>query len=99
MMQPLTEVHEPVDDGRMRTAEQARDLTRGFLLVAAPEGGSGVDAVLVVVSEPVADAVLDAGGVTGFQLGAGAGTVTVRTGRCPSTKPRSGIAGPGTTAS
>ncbi|MCX5336869.1 ATP-binding protein [Streptomyces sp. NBC_00140] len=70
-------IHEPLHDGGLRRAEQARDVARGFLLVAAPDGGSAVDAVLLVVSELFANAVQHAGGVTGFRLEAGAGTVTV----------------------
>ncbi|MFH9065752.1 ATP-binding protein [Streptomyces coeruleorubidus] len=77
MAQPPEEDNEPVDDGGMRTAEQARDVTRGFLLVAAPEGDSAGGAVLLVVSELFTNALLHAGGVTGFRLEAGPGTVTV----------------------
>ncbi|MFD3503584.1 ATP-binding protein [Streptomyces sp. NPDC058678] len=66
-----------VDDGSVRTAEQARDVTRGFLSVAAPDGGSGAEAVLLVVSELFANAVRHAGGATGFRLDAGPGKVTV----------------------
>ncbi|MFM9707862.1 ATP-binding protein [Streptomyces galilaeus] len=49
----------------MRTAQQAGEVARRFLLMAEPNGGSGVDAVL------------SAGGVIGFALKAGAQTVTV----------------------
>ncbi len=68
---------DPFDDGSVRTAEQARNVARGFLSVAAPDGGSGVEAVLLVVSELIANAVQHAGGVTGFRLDAGPGRVTV----------------------
>lgn len=50
MVHPPEEGHECVGDGCLRTVEQARDVARGFLLVAAPDGGSAVDAVLLVVS-------------------------------------------------
>ncbi|EKX67808.1 ATP-binding protein [Streptomyces ipomoeae] len=58
-------------------AEQARDVARGFLSVAAPEGGVARDAVLLVVSELFTNAVRHADGVTGFRLEAGPGTVAV----------------------
>ncbi|WP_217240020.1 hypothetical protein [Streptomyces sp. AC555_RSS877] len=51
MVRSLQEDHESADDASLRTANQARDVTRGFLSVAAPHGGSGADAVLLVVSE------------------------------------------------
>ncbi|MFF3277544.1 ATP-binding protein [Streptomyces chrestomyceticus] len=66
-----------LDEGRVRTAKQARDITRGFLSVAAPTAGSGAEAVLLVVSELFANAVRHAGGVTGFRLEAGPEAVTV----------------------
>ncbi|MFJ8469983.1 ATP-binding protein [Streptomyces swartbergensis] len=77
MVHPAKDDSGPVDDGSLRTAEQARDMTRGFLAVAAPQGGSAVDAVLLVVSELFANAVQHAGGVTGFELKAGPDAVTV----------------------
>ncbi|MFE1895122.1 ATP-binding protein [Streptomyces yangpuensis] len=77
MVHPPQEDHEPVGIGSIRTAEQARDVARGFLLAAAPEGGSGVDDVLLVVSELITNAVRHAGGVTGFRLKTDAGSVTV----------------------
>ncbi|WP_086850305.1 ATP-binding protein [Streptomyces coeruleofuscus] len=89
MVQPPGEDNEPVDDGGMRTAEQARDVTRGFLLLAAPEGGSAGDAVLLVVSELFTNALLHAGGVTGFRLEAGPGTVTVAVDDASSLRPQS----------
>ncbi|GAA2614979.1 hypothetical protein GCM10010304_80150 [Streptomyces roseoviolaceus] len=64
---------EPVHDGSVRTVEQARNVTRGFLLAAAPEGGSAVDTVLLMVSELFTNAVQHAGGMTGFRLEAGPG--------------------------
>jgi anti-sigma regulatory factor (Ser/Thr protein kinase) len=67
----------PLDGGSVRTAEQARDVARGFVSVAAPGGGDAVDAVLLVVSELFTNAVQHAGGVTGFRLEAGPETVTV----------------------
>ncbi|WDV49494.1 ATP-binding protein [Streptomyces coeruleorubidus] len=42
----------------------------------APDGGAETEAVLLVVSEPVTNAVRHAGGVTGFGLRAGPDTVT-----------------------
>ncbi|MEU1940510.1 ATP-binding protein [Streptomyces coeruleorubidus] len=77
MVHPPEEGQEPADDGSVRTAEQAPEVARGFLLVAAPDGGSAGNAVLLVVSELVSNAVLHAGGVTGFRLEAGSGTVAV----------------------
>ncbi|MFF4277077.1 ATP-binding protein [Streptomyces sp. NPDC001536] len=77
IVHPPEEDHGPVRDGGLRTAEQARDVARGFLLAAAREGGSAADAVLLVVSELFTNAVLHAVGATGFELKAGAGTVTV----------------------
>ncbi|MFL5997620.1 MAG: ATP-binding protein [Streptomyces sp.] len=68
---------EPLDDGSVRTAEQATEVARGFLLVAAPDGGNAVETVLMVVWELFTNAVRHAGGVTRFDLKAGAGTVTV----------------------
>ncbi|MDQ0834278.1 anti-sigma regulatory factor (Ser/Thr protein kinase) [Streptomyces achromogenes] len=65
------------DDGSLRMAEQARDVARGFLSAAAPEGGNALDAVLLVVSELFTNAMRHAGGVTGFRLEAGPGTVAV----------------------
>ncbi|MEU4469436.1 hypothetical protein AB0G20_38075 [Streptomyces sp. NPDC024017] len=62
---PPEKGQEPADDGSVRTAEQATEVARGFLLVAAPDGGSAGNAVLLVVSELVSNAVLHAGGVTG----------------------------------
>jgi hypothetical protein len=52
-------------------------VARGFLWVAAPDSGSAVVAVLLVVAELFTNAVQHAGGVAGFELKAGAGTVTV----------------------
>lgn len=77
MVHPSKEDRGPLDDGSLRPAEQARDVARGFLAVAAPQGGSAVDAVQLVVSELFANAVQHAGGVTGFQLKAGPDAVTV----------------------
>ncbi len=52
-------------------------MTRGFLLVAAPEGGSGAESVLLVVSELVTNALRHANGVTELRLEVGLGAVTV----------------------
>ncbi|QIP83177.1 ATP-binding protein [Streptomyces sp. Tu 2975] len=62
---------------RPQTAERARDATRGFLAAVAPASRPEVDAVLLVVSELVTNALRHAGGVTRFRLVAGPGTVTV----------------------
>jgi anti-sigma regulatory factor (Ser/Thr protein kinase) len=76
-------VHSPqeeygsLEDGSLRTAEQARNVARGYLLVAAPGGGDAVDAALLVATELFTNAVQHAGGVTGFHLEAGPETVTV----------------------
>jgi len=89
MGHPPKEESDPFDDdGRIRTAEQARDVARGFLSVAAAEGGTAVEAVLLVVSELVSNAVQHAGGITGFHMKAGPDTVTVAV-RDPSTVPPS----------
>ena len=77
MAHPPREGPESLDEVSVRTAEQATEVARGFLLVAAPEGGNAVDTVLTVVSELFTNAVRHAGGVTRFELKAGAGTVTV----------------------
>ncbi|MFI9169684.1 ATP-binding protein [Streptomyces lincolnensis] len=60
-----------------QSAERARDVTRGFLSAVAARAGAESDAVLLVVSELVTNAVRHAGGVTRFHLAAGPGTVTV----------------------
>ncbi|MGW3037440.1 hypothetical protein ACWDCB_40370 [Streptomyces sp. NPDC001178] len=72
----------------METAEQTRDITRGFLLLATPESGSEAEAVMLVVSELFTNAVQHAGGVTGFRLEAGAGAVTVAVDDASSLPPR-----------
>lgn len=76
-------VHSPEEDyeslkgASPQLAERARDVTRGFLLVLAPDGGPEAESVLLAVSELVTNAVRHAGGVTGFGLRTGEGTVTV----------------------
>ncbi|MEV4334319.1 ATP-binding protein [Streptomyces sp. NPDC049597] len=78
MVHPPEKEHGPLaDDKSLRTADQARDVARRFLSVAAPEGGSARDAVLLMVSELFTNAVRHAGGVSGFRLEAGPGTATV----------------------
>ncbi|MFC9912379.1 ATP-binding protein [Streptomyces sp. NPDC127197] len=77
MVHSQEEDHGPLGDGSLRTAEQARDVARGFLAVAAPGPGSAVDAVLLVVSEVFTNAMRHAGGVTRFWLEAEPGAVTV----------------------
>ncbi|MEU9959776.1 ATP-binding protein [Streptomyces sp. NPDC050982] len=77
-MHPSEEGRRPLaDDSALRAVGQARSVARGFLAVAAPEGESAVDAVLLVMSELFTNAVRHAGGATGFRLEAGPGTVTV----------------------
>lgn len=49
----------------------------GFLAAVAPASRPEVDAVLLVVSELVTNALRHAGGVTRFRVVAGPGTVTV----------------------
>lgn len=90
------EGHEPVGDGRVRTVEQARDVTRGFLLMAAPRSGNAAESVLLVVSELFDNAVRHAGGASRFQLKAGPGTVTVEVGDASTDPPRTVPADAGT---
>ncbi|ALO98831.1 hypothetical protein SHL15_7847 [Streptomyces hygroscopicus subsp. limoneus] len=82
--------HAALNEGRVQTAEQARDIARGFLLVALPEGGSGAEAVLLVVSELFANAGQHASAVTGFRLEArpGTGAVAVAVGDASTLPPR-----------
>ena len=54
------------EESGLRAVGQARSVARGFLAVAAPEGESAVDAVLLVMSELFTNAVRHAGGATGF---------------------------------
>ncbi|MET7931272.1 ATP-binding protein [Streptomyces sp. NPDC005349] len=64
--------------GSPQMAVRARVVTRVFLRALAPDGdGAEVESVLLVVSELVTNAVRHAGGMTGFGLRAGQGTVTV----------------------
>ncbi|MFJ4940295.1 ATP-binding protein [Streptomyces pseudovenezuelae] len=58
-------------------AARARDVACGFLRVLVPHGGPEAEAVLLVVSELVTNAVRHGGGLTDFGLEAGQGTVTV----------------------
>ncbi|MET9813692.1 ATP-binding protein [Streptomyces sp. NPDC006355] len=89
MAHPSKEAREPSDDdGSLRTAEQTRDVARGFLYVAAPGGRGEVDAVLLVVSELFTNAQQHAGGVTGFRMEAGPGTVTVAVDDASTVPPR-----------
>ncbi|MFF1690893.1 MULTISPECIES: ATP-binding protein [unclassified Streptomyces] len=79
-------VHSPEEDEEYasltgvspRMAQRARDVTRGFLRALAPDGDDAeMESALLVVSELVTNAVRHAGGITGFGLRAGQGTVTV----------------------
>jgi anti-sigma regulatory factor (Ser/Thr protein kinase) len=65
MVHPPQEGLEPLDDGSVRAAEQATDVVRGFLLVAAPDGDNAVDTVLMVVAELFTNAVRHASGARG----------------------------------
>ncbi|MFD1275429.1 ATP-binding protein [Streptomyces kaempferi] len=77
-MHPSGDARRPLgDESGLRAVGRARGVARGFLAWSAPEGGSAVDAVLLVMSELFTNAVRHAGGVTGFRLEAGPGTVTV----------------------
>ncbi|MBT2414841.1 ATP-binding protein [Streptomyces sp. ISL-12] len=78
----------PLDDGNLRTAAQAREVTRAFLPAAASERGSAVDALLLVVSELFTNAARHAGGVTRFRLETGPDTVTVAVQDASSVPPR-----------
>ncbi|WP_330340237.1 ATP-binding protein [Streptomyces sp. NBC_00557] len=71
------ERYDPLNGDTPQTADRARDVARSFLSVLAPSGGDEADAVLLVVTELISNAVRHAGGVTGFGLRAGPGTVTV----------------------
>ncbi|MEU5322886.1 ATP-binding protein [Streptomyces sp. NPDC021056] len=71
------EDHKALHGASPQTAKRARDLTRGFLSAVAAPAGDDTDAVLLVVSELVTNAVRHAGGVTQFRLVAGPGAVTV----------------------
>jgi anti-sigma regulatory factor (Ser/Thr protein kinase) len=77
MVHPSEEEYESLHGGAVRTPEQARDMARGFLSVVAPGGGAGADAVVLVVSELVTNAVRHAGGVRCFRLEEAWETVTV----------------------
>ncbi|MEU0582104.1 ATP-binding protein [Streptomyces sp. NPDC006132] len=82
------EEYEPLDVGSLQRPEQARDVARGFMAVAAAEGGTSVDAVLLVVPELFTNAVRHADGVTGFRMEAGLGTVTVEVDDASTVPPR-----------
>ncbi|MGW0537466.1 ATP-binding protein [Streptomyces sp. NPDC003032] len=88
MVHSPTEEYDPLDDGSVPMALQARAVARRFLAVAAPEGGAAVDVVLLVVSELFANAVRHAGGVSGFRLKARPGTVTVEVHDASTVPPR-----------
>ena len=70
------ERYDPLNGDTPQTTVRARDVACGFLSVLAPSGGDEADAVLLVVTELISNAVRHAGGVTGFGLRAGPGTVT-----------------------
>ncbi|ORT54730.1 ATP-binding protein [Streptomyces sp. CB03238] len=89
MVQP-PEAQHPDPSGRrhIRTAGQARDVTRGFLSSVGPSDSAEAEAVVLVVSELVTKAERHAGGVTGFRLDAAAGSVTVTVSDASTTPPR-----------
>ncbi|WP_405652532.1 ATP-binding protein [Streptomyces sp. NBC_00019] len=76
-------VHAPGEDRHPlrgsgpQVVERARDVTREFLSALRPDDGTEADALLLVVTELVANAVRHAGGLTGFRLTAGPGLVNV----------------------
>ncbi|MFE9650301.1 ATP-binding protein [Streptomyces sp. NPDC006365] len=78
----------PLQGASPQSAERARNVTRGFLSAVAARAGAETDAVLLVVSELVTNAVRHAGGVTGFRLVTGPGTVTVSVEDASATAPR-----------
>ncbi|MFI9821595.1 ATP-binding protein [Streptomyces sp. NPDC052013] len=82
------EEHESLHEAHVRNAEQARIATRAFLAEVGPIGGPDAEAVLLVASELVTNAVRHAGGVTRFRLVAGPGTVTVTVEDASATAPR-----------
>ncbi|MGA5454555.1 ATP-binding protein [Streptomyces umbrinus] len=89
MMHLSEDGHRPVDeDSGLRAVGQARSVARGFLALAAPEGESAVDAVLLVMSELFTNAVRHAGGATGYRLEAGPGAVTVAVHDASTVSPR-----------
>ncbi|MET9967646.1 ATP-binding protein [Streptomyces sp. NPDC006356] len=77
MVQPPEEDYEPLRDHGPWTAERGRDVTRGFLAVVGLGDSGEAEAVLLVVSELVTNAVRHAGAMTGSNLVAGPGTATV----------------------
>ncbi|MGP4044646.1 ATP-binding protein [Streptomyces sp. 2A115] len=90
MQSPEEEAEEkgPLQGASPLIAERARDVTRGYLSAVAARVGAETDAVLLVVSELVTNAVRHAGGVTRFHLAAGPGTVTVSVEDASSTTPQ-----------
>ncbi|MGW7819499.1 ATP-binding protein [Streptomyces puniciscabiei] len=70
------EDYAPFEGASPQLAERMANVARGVLAVLAPEGGAEADAVLLVASELVSNAVRHGGGVTGFGMWAGEGTVT-----------------------
>ncbi|MFH8411023.1 ATP-binding protein [Streptomyces sp. NPDC018019] len=74
--------------------KRARAVARGFLRVLVPGGGVEAESVLLVVSELVTNAVRHAGGMTGFGLRAGPGTVAVTVEDASCEVPRAGVSKP-----
>ncbi|MCT9081347.1 ATP-binding protein [Streptomyces fulvoviolaceus] len=77
MVHAPEEGYEPLRGNDPQVVERARDVARGFLSAIGPGIGGEAGTVLLVVSELVTNAVRHAGGVTGFRLASGPGTVTV----------------------
>ncbi|WP_330338463.1 ATP-binding protein [Streptomyces sp. NBC_00557] len=89
MAQPPEEDKDPATaETYIRTAAQARDVTRTFLASVGPSNDAEAEAVLLVVSELVTNAERHAGGVTGFRLSAGPGSVTVTVSDASTDPPR-----------
>ncbi|WP_261951396.1 ATP-binding protein [Streptomyces nigrescens] len=78
----------PTHQGYIRTAAQARDVTRGFLASLGASNRTEAEAVLLVVSELVTNAERHARGVTGFRLEAGPGSIMVTVSDASTDPPR-----------
>jgi anti-sigma regulatory factor (Ser/Thr protein kinase) len=79
---------EPLRGTSPQAAVRARDAVRDFLSAVVPRHQAQVDAVLIVVSELVTNAVRHAGGVTGLGLRSAPGSVTVCVEDASSARPR-----------
>jgi anti-sigma regulatory factor (Ser/Thr protein kinase) len=92
---PSQEEHRPPKEAPPQTAQRARDMTRAFLSAIAARGRDEMDAVLLVVSELVTNAIKHAGGVTAFRLIASPDTVTVSVEDASSAAPQPQLSSPG----